>query len=156
MVEAENAISKAEIAKLVVEPACNDDSYVPADVDHHKPNNLEGTPMSYYGVVLDLIEKWVPERKAELSRAWSDAVYAYIKGSPWAYEVEVLIDDALDAHVRAERWAHMRGDPVPCSDEAMKAMIDRLRALESDANKFWGGLPRIVKPQTTEEVEIQF
>lgn len=101
--------------------------------------------MSRYGVGLGLVMGWVAKRKSHLAPAWGQAVYAQVGGSPWAYWAEVLIADELDAHVRAERWAYMRGEVVPSSDVALKVMLERLRALSQEGRNMDHPLPDITE-----------
>jgi hypothetical protein len=83
--------------------------------------------MGMYSFECDEIDAWLQLRKHDLSKAWGDAVYDVIRGSPWAMEVNVRLEDAIDRQARAERWAHMRGEPIPNADAALAELLTWVR-----------------------------
>jgi hypothetical protein len=83
--------------------------------------------MRMYNFECDEIDAWLTLRKDDLSKAWGDAVYEVTRGSPWAMEVNVRLEDAIDTQARAERWAYMRGEPVPNADTALAELLAWVR-----------------------------
>jgi hypothetical protein len=106
----------------------------------HQPKRK--TPMSQYGDECDLLDTWARLRADDLAKKWSDAVYGVIQGSPWAFEVNVRLDDACNGHARSERLAYMRGEPIPDEHAALAELLAWVRS----EDKISGGfetLPRL-------------
>ena len=83
--------------------------------------------MSMYGWKCHEIAEWLKLREAELNHAWCMAVYDVIRCSPWTMEMNVRIDDAVDKQARAERLAHMCGQPIPNADAALAELLAWVR-----------------------------
>jgi hypothetical protein len=100
-----------------------------------------GKVMSIYGTECSLIDAWAQMRAADLRKKWGDAVYDVIRGSPWAMEVNVRLDDAAEKQARAERLAYMRGDPIPDENIILSELLAWVRGSES----LGGGLETLPK-----------
>jgi hypothetical protein len=102
--------------------------------------------MSRYGNELELIGRWVKTRTADLKEEWGNEIYEAIGGSPYAFEVEVRIDDAASRQAHAECLAYLRGEPVPDAGVALAELIDWIG--KHDCSPGGGDLPMLPSRRT--------
>jgi hypothetical protein len=113
--------------------------------------------MSRYSVELDLLHTWVQTRAAELGRKWAAPIYDLIQGSPYSFEAEVLIDDAINRQARVERLAYMRGEPIPDETSALAGLLAELdRGAVSQPETPVIGVPRQESPDGPQANETRF
>jgi hypothetical protein len=81
------------------------------------------------------LEGWVEGRAADLKRhQWGDALIdasvnweANEYTGDYPYSLAVRVDDVAEKQARAERWAYMRGEPIPDPDVALAELIEWIR-----------------------------
>jgi hypothetical protein len=83
--------------------------------------------MSEYGRQRVCLDEWLASRKKELEKSWGDALYEVIRGSPWSMETNIRFDDAVDKQARAERLAHLCGQPIPSVVAALADLLEWVR-----------------------------
>ncbi|MDA9405564.1 hypothetical protein XH80_01870 [Bradyrhizobium sp. CCBAU 45384] len=70
-----------------------------------------------------MLHDWVRRRAAELWNEWN--VWAEISAD-YSFELECIIDDAIDKQARAERLAYICDRPIPDAKTALTELLGLL------------------------------